>query len=96
MKRKHWKSSTALLLSALIVSSNIATLTASAQSADESGMIPAEEVNIPLLGDANGDGKINIIDATAIQRHVAEMTLLNDEYLEAADVDGDGEITETD
>ena len=96
MKRKHWKSSTALLLSALIVSSNIATLTASAQSADESGMIPAEEVNIPLLGDANGDGKINISDATAIQRHVAEMTLLNDEYLEAADVDGDGEITETD
>lgn len=96
MKRKHWKSSVALLLSALIVSSSMATLTASAQSTEAPGIIPANEVNIPLLGDANGDGRINGGDKTAIQRHMEQIEPIDDAYLEAADINEDGEIDETD
>ena len=45
-------------------------------------------------GDANGDGRININDVTAIQRHCSELEIINDELrLKAADVNRDGKIT---
>lgn len=45
-----------------------------------------------LLGDVDGDGVVNIFDASAIQKHIASMPVpsFNDQ---AADVDGDGVIT---
>lgn len=43
-----------------------------------------------VLGDANGDGKVNINDVTAIQRHLSELELLNDLQLVAADVNSNG------
>ena len=46
-----------------------------------------------LLGDANGDGRINIKDITAIQRHLAEITLLDELGELAADVNRDGNVT---
>ena len=45
-----------------------------------------------ILGDVDGDGAVSIIDATCIQRHIAEIPVYA--YIEtAADTDGDGEVT---
>ena len=46
-----------------------------------------------LLGDANGDGYVNISDVTDIQRAVAEMDTLDDLRKKAADVNSDGVVT---
>ena len=51
-----------------------------------------EPVEGLLLGDVDGDGEVSILDATAIQRYLAELP--NDAfYGAAADTDGDGDIT---
>ena len=42
------------------------------------------------IGDVNMDGKINIKDATAIQKHVAKIIELDDLQLLLADYDGNG------
>lgn len=42
------------------------------------------------LGDINADGNINILDATMIQKHSAELELLDDNLCKYADVNGDG------
>ena len=45
-----------------------------------------------ILGDANGDGNLDITDATCIQRHLAEFPVY--EYIEeASDTDGDGQVS---
>ena len=46
-----------------------------------------------ICGDSNGDGRITINDATEIQRHIAEISLLSGNNLLAADVNNDGIIT---
>ena len=60
----------------------------------------AQSHNIPyilldsvLLGDANGDGYVNISDVTDIQRAVAEMDTLDDLRKKAADINSDGVVT---
>ena len=60
----------------------------------------AKAQNIPfilldsvLLGDANGDGYVNISDVTDIQRAVAEIETLDDLRKKAADVNSDGVVT---
>lgn len=45
------------------------------------------------IGDANLDGDINIKDATAIQKHVAQLILLEGDALTLADYDEDNVIT---
>ena len=45
-----------------------------------------------LIGDTNLDGYITISDVTAIQRHLAEFDVFNDEQIALADTNGDGEI----
>ena len=46
-----------------------------------------------LYGDADGNGKVNINDVTAIQRHCAQLeTLTAKKQTLAADVDGNGII----
>ena len=53
--------------------------------------IAYEEPTAVLLGDADGDGDVTILDATAIQRKLAA---LSTEFVEAAaDADGDSELT---
>lgn len=59
----------------------------------------AKAKNIPyilldgtLLGDANGDGSVNINDVTTIQRYLAELDTLEGIYLHAADVNQDGTV----
>lgn len=53
--------------------------------------IYAKFVPIGLLGDANDDGEVNILDATLVQSHIAK---LNVEYINLvnADVDKDGYV----
>ena len=41
----------------------------------------------------NGDGVVDVTDATLIQRYDVKMAKLDDWQLKAADVDGDGEVT---
>lgn len=44
------------------------------------------------LADTNLDGQISIGDVTAIQRHLAELAVFNDEQIALADTNGDGVI----
>lgn len=45
-----------------------------------------------LIGDVNLDGVVNIIDATTIQKYIAELCSLNEIQLYAADVNKDGRV----
>ena len=49
-----------------------------------------------LIGDVNADGKIDITDATMIQKAVAELIELTDEQKKAADTNADGKVDITD
>lgn len=46
-----------------------------------------------LLGDADSDGKVNIKDATTIQKSIAKIVTLSADGRSAADVNGDGKIS---
>ena len=43
-----------------------------------------------LRGDANGDSFVTIYDVTALQRHLANLELLSENNLTAADIDVNG------
>ncbi|MDO5123053.1 MAG: starch-binding protein [Eubacteriales bacterium] len=45
-----------------------------------------------LLGDADGDGKVNVKDATAIQKHAANLITITGDALISADCDRDGKV----
>ncbi len=49
-----------------------------------------------VLGDVNGDEKINVVDANLIRRYAAELMELDSVQLLAADVNGDGKINVVD
>ena len=52
---------------------------------------PAAPVDGPLLGDADGNGEITILDATMIQRYLAAFSVENPEtVVKCGDVNGDG------
>lgn len=55
--------------------------------------IPYVLLDVALLGDANGDGYVNVNDVTAIQRHAAELELLEGINFHAADINGDGNVS---
>ncbi len=54
--------------------------------------IPYEEPNKRLYGDSDSDGSITVLDATAIQRRLADYAVANYDAA-AADVDSDGVVT---
>ena len=49
------------------------------------------EPDLPM-GDVNGDGKINYLDAIMVLRHDANIIQLDDSQLKAAEVNGDGKV----
>ncbi len=51
--------------------------------------------NDVIIGDANGDGEVNVLDVSTIQLYVAKMTA-PEIVTEACDVDGDGDINVND
>ena len=46
-----------------------------------------------LLGDANQDGEVNVIDVVIIVNHILVLELLPSMGVYISDVDGDGSIT---
>ncbi len=55
--------------------------------------IPTYEPGTLIYGDLNADGKVTIMDATAIQRHLAELAMLDDVILQCAYIDSDDKVT---
>lgn len=49
-----------------------------------------------LIGDVNGDGVVNVSDATALQKHLANGKIFDEALLKIADTNGDGEVTVAD
>lgn len=49
-----------------------------------------------ILGDSNGDGKISSIDLLVGQRHILQITALNDVNFLAMDIDKDGKVKSKD
>lgn len=49
-----------------------------------------------LVGDVDSDGFVNIIDATLVQKHIAEIQLIDSGKLNQADTNGDGIISVSD
>ena len=52
-----------------------------------------EEISADALGDVNGDGKINALDALLILQARNDLINLNAEQFARADLDGDGELS---
>ena len=50
-------------------------------------------VDEKLYGDADGDGRVSILDATLIQKHIVDIEYIAEEYLKYADVDKDDRIS---
>ena len=48
------------------------------------------------MGDVNLDGKVTVVDATEIQKYIAQSVTLNDTQMVVADVDKNGKITVVD
>ncbi|MBE6738557.1 MAG: hypothetical protein E7566_07935 [Ruminococcaceae bacterium] len=48
---------------------------------------------IPLPGDINGDGNVNIKDPTLLQKHLAGLETLTSEQEKYTDIDTDGKVT---
>ncbi len=53
---------------------------------------PSEDAKYILLGDAQQDEAVNIKDATAIQKHVAQLITLSDDALLCADADQNNSV----
>ena len=51
------------------------------------------EPPVLLKGDVDGDSEVSILDATAIQRHLARLTSLSVSGQQCADVDGDDQVS---
>ena len=49
-----------------------------------------------VIGDTNRDGNVTITDATLVQKHIAQLTDIEDNNLAYADVDGNDTISITD
>ena len=60
-------------------------------------LIPQEVIKpIGIIGDIDGDGEITIKDATTLQKHLADLIVLDDKSLTLADANGDGIINISD
>ena len=55
--------------------------------------LSAQAVHPAILGDADGDGNVTVIDATWIQRYLANMKVPNAFNEAAADADADGDVS---
>ena len=65
---------------------------AAEQYANDNGFTFIEYVDA-AIGDMTGDGKVNVRDVTAMQRHLAGLEGLTDDRLALADVNTDGKVT---
>lgn len=70
-----------------------ATVPTTASSEATEPTTATETTPVYTLGDVNEDGDINILDATTVQRSVANIITLSKSQQLAADVNGDGEVS---
>lgn len=54
--------------------------------------VPRSTGEVRLYGDINGDGQINVTDATAVQKASARLVQLDEVQSKVADVDGNGKV----
>ena len=54
------------------------------------------DIQLNLIGDINGDGKITLLDYTQVLRHVKKTSTLDGYEYNCADVNGDGKLMVTD
>lgn len=74
----------------------VSTQTPTTEPTQSATEVPTENERY-LLGDADGNGEIDLTDATMIQRYLAELPVeVPLEILMNGDVDGDGELTISD
>lgn len=64
-------------------------VTESTEATEPSSTVPEAEFEV---GDANKDGKLNIRDATIIQKHLAKMVALDEKAVALADFDLNGKV----
>ncbi len=57
------------------------------------GELTSTSVNLRQVGDSNADGKVNIKDATAIQKHLAELEVMDVISANVSDTDSDYALT---
>ncbi|MBQ2971570.1 MAG: hypothetical protein IJE16_03350 [Ruminococcus sp.] len=57
-------------------------------------LVPQEIIPMLIkIGDVDGDGNISVLDATLVQRHVAQISAISNERFVVADVDKDNNIS---
>ena len=49
-----------------------------------------------VFGDVDGNGEVEVVDATWIQRHLVSIDIPFTIDLKTADIDGDGQVTQAD
>ena len=54
------------------------------------------QFKIHLVGDINGDGKVNSVDAARVNAQARGAGSLEDYFLQCADVNGDGKVNSVD
>ena len=59
-------------------------------------VVSADEPSKSLIGDVNGDGKVNAVDAKLVLQYVSGSRTLTAEQMIAADVNGDGQVNAID
>lgn len=69
------------------------TPTEAAVAAPEKAETAVTDNQTVVYGDANLDGKVNIVDVTIVQKGVAGLVSFDADQMLRADVDGDGQIT---
>ena len=76
-----------------VVTANGATVEEASGRMSLSVTLSAKAVFPAILGDADGDGNVTVIDATWIQRYLADMKVPNAFNEAAADADADGDVS---
>ncbi len=72
------------------------TQTSYASEKSECAFAVTPELVITVIGDVNGDGKVNSLDAAFVLKYDAMLIELDDKQTEAADVNGDGTVNSLD
>lgn len=91
----NMKRCVALLLAALLVASIIPAAAASGDEQTQTEETPAVTA-ATLVGDVNLDGKVDVMDVTAMQKALARDKSLSEEELRVYDTQGDGRFTISD
>ncbi len=66
------------------------------EPSEDTPLSPPDDTGSSILGDTDGDGKVTVLDATFIQKHLATIAIPFEISTTVCDVDSDGKITVVD